>query len=164
MTSHHHHIALSARISLTLHYRQDYISYWHRAAVCRFELVVLPLLIHVNGVHSISADHSKHCGLNDHNYSLIFSFTRPFSRPLGTVPRASTIIDIIVSQMFHSFSALTEDPGIRQTFLFLLISLCDPLKWQNPPKFTKILSGLLTEIGWSICISKSQIIIIILLW
>ena len=26
---------------------QGYIPYWHRAAVCRFELVVLPLLTHV---------------------------------------------------------------------------------------------------------------------
>ena len=33
---------------------QGYIPYRHRAAVCRFELVVLPLLVHVNvstGVH-----------------------------------------------------------------------------------------------------------------
>ena len=28
---------------------QGYIPYQHRAAVCRFELVVLPLLIHVKG-------------------------------------------------------------------------------------------------------------------
>ena len=30
---------------------QGYILYRHRAAVCRFELVVLPLLFHVIGVH-----------------------------------------------------------------------------------------------------------------
>ena len=30
---------------------QDYILYWHRAAVCRFDLVVLLLLVHVTGVH-----------------------------------------------------------------------------------------------------------------
>ena len=28
---------------------QGYIPYWHKAAVCRFELIVLPLLGHVNG-------------------------------------------------------------------------------------------------------------------
>ena len=28
---------------------QGYILYQHRAAVCRFELVVLPLVVHVNG-------------------------------------------------------------------------------------------------------------------
>ena len=28
---------------------QDYTPYPHRAAVCRFELVVLPLLVHVKG-------------------------------------------------------------------------------------------------------------------
>ena len=31
--------------------RQVYISYRHRAAVCRFELDVLPLHIHVKGFH-----------------------------------------------------------------------------------------------------------------
>ena len=33
---------------------QGYIPYWHRAAVCRFKLVILPLLVHVKeftGVH-----------------------------------------------------------------------------------------------------------------
>ena len=37
---------------------QGYISYRHRAAVCRFELVVLPLLVHVKGstgVHYFSS-------------------------------------------------------------------------------------------------------------
>ena len=67
MYNHHQHdIAPSARISLTLSrhlpYRpllpaglQSYIPYRHRAAVCRFELVVLPLLVHVKeytGVHT----------------------------------------------------------------------------------------------------------------
>ena len=28
---------------------QGYIPYWHIAAVCTFELVVLPLLVHVKG-------------------------------------------------------------------------------------------------------------------
>ena len=35
---------------------QSYISYWHRAAVCRFYLVVQPLLVHVKdstGVHHL---------------------------------------------------------------------------------------------------------------
>ena len=55
---HQHHLTLSAPISLTLSrhppYRpllpvgpQGYIPYRHRAAVCRFELVVLPLYVHV---------------------------------------------------------------------------------------------------------------------
>ena len=37
---------------------QDYTSFRHRAAVCRFELVVLPLLVHVKGstgVHNLWA-------------------------------------------------------------------------------------------------------------
>ena len=60
---HHHHVSLSAWIFLTLSRHtsqllssdpQGYIPYRHRAAVCRFELDVLPLLVHVKestGVH-----------------------------------------------------------------------------------------------------------------
>ena len=49
----YHHVAQSERISLTLSpYRpllQDYIPYRYRAAVCRFESIVQPLLVHVKG-------------------------------------------------------------------------------------------------------------------
>ena len=54
---HHHHVTLSARIFLTLAtppYRvlllaglPGYIQYLYRAAVCMFELDVLPLLVSV---------------------------------------------------------------------------------------------------------------------
>ena len=63
--NHHHHVAPSVRISPTLSlslslaispYRpllpeglQGYIPYRYWAAVCRFELVVQPLLVHVKG-------------------------------------------------------------------------------------------------------------------
>ena len=61
---HHHHVAPSAWISLTLSRHppyhplllavpQGYIPYLHRAAVCRFELVTLPLLGHVKGSTSV---------------------------------------------------------------------------------------------------------------
>ena len=61
----HHNVVPSARIypssSLaTPPYRpllpaglQGYISYRHRAVVCRFELVVLPLFVHVKGSTSL---------------------------------------------------------------------------------------------------------------
>ena len=60
----HHHFIIMSRHKLgyswpslaTPPYRtllstdpQGYIPYWHRAAVCRFELVVLLLLVHVRG-------------------------------------------------------------------------------------------------------------------
>ena len=54
---HHHHVAPSARISLTLFRHppllpsglQSYVPYQHRASVSRFELVFLPLFVHMKG-------------------------------------------------------------------------------------------------------------------
>ena len=52
---HHHYVAPSAQISLTFSCQSllggppGYILYWHRAIVCRFQLVVLSLLVHVRG-------------------------------------------------------------------------------------------------------------------
>ena len=57
----HHHVAPSARISLTLSLStppcrtsllaglHGYILYLHKAAICRFELIAQPLLGHVKG-------------------------------------------------------------------------------------------------------------------
>ena len=67
--NHHHHVTLSARISRTLslatpYYRSllpacplGHIPYGYRVAVCRFELIVLPLLVHVKG--STGINHSS---------------------------------------------------------------------------------------------------------
>ena len=85
-----------------------------------------------------------------------------FSNPLVTVPKAPITIGIIVTFMFHSFlnslarsrylsffsfsftfilwSAGTTKLTILQVLFFLLI----------------IMSGLLAEIWWSICMSKSH--------
>ena len=55
ITSHHHHeyswpsLATPPYCSLLPVGLQGYILYRHRAAVCRFVLVVLPLLVHVKG-------------------------------------------------------------------------------------------------------------------
>ena len=88
----------------------------------------------------------------------------PFNNPLVTVPKAPIIIGIIVTFIFHSFfnslarsgylsffshsfsfilwSAGTEKSIILQVlFFFLLIN---------------IRSGLLAEIRWSVCMSKSH--------
>ena len=89
--------------------------------------------------------------------------SRPFNNPLVTVPKALITIGIIVTFIFHSFfnslarsrylslfshsfsfilwSAGTVKSIILQIFFFLLII---------------IRSGLLAEIRWSVCISKSH--------
>ena len=88
----------------------------------------------------------------------------PFNNPLGTVPNAPITIGIIVTFMFHSFfyslarlrylslfahsfsfipwSTETAKSTILQIFFFLLLII--------------IRSGLLAEISWSVCISKSH--------
>ena len=87
----------------------------------------------------------------------------PFSNPLVTVPNAPITIGIIITCMFHSFfnslsrsrylsffshsfsfilwSARTANSTILQVLFFLLII---------------IRSGLLAEIKWSVCMSKSH--------
>ena len=89
--------------------------------------------------------------------------SNPFSNPLVTVPNAPITIGIIVTRMFHSFfnslarsrylsffshsfsfilwSAGTARSTILQVFFFLLII---------------IRSGLLAEIRWSVCMTKSH--------
>ena len=88
---------------------------------------------------------------------------RPFNNPLVTVPKAPMTIGITVTFMFHSFfnflatsrylflfshplsfilwSARTAKLTILQIFFFLLLII--------------IRSGLLAEIRWSVCMSKS---------
>ena len=94
--------------------------------------------------------------------------SRPFNNPLVTVPKAPITIGIIVTFMFHSFfyslprssylslfshffgfilrSAGTAKSTILQIFIFLLLLLL----------LIIIRSGLLAEIRWSVCISKSH--------
>ena len=89
--------------------------------------------------------------------------SRPFNNPLVIVPKAPITISIIVTFMFHSFfnslarsrylalfsrsfsfilwSAGTAKLTILEIFFFLLII---------------IRSGVLAEIRWSVCISKSH--------
>ena len=97
-------------------------------------------------------------------------FFRPFNNPWVTMPKAPITIGIIVTFMFHSFfkslarsrylslfshsfsfilwSAGTAKSTISQIFFFFFLLII-------------IRSGLLAEIRWSVCISKSHIIIII---
>ena len=95
---------------------------------------------------------------------------RPFNNPLVTVPKAPITIGIIVTFMFHSFfqfsskvevlislfhthsfrfilwSAGTAKSTILQIFFFLFFFFL----------LIIIRSGLLAEIRWSVCISKSH--------
>ena len=88
----------------------------------------------------------------------------PFSNPLVTVPNAPITLGISVTSMFHSFfnslatsrytffshsfsfilwSARTEKSTILQVFFFFFLLII-------------IRSGLLAEIRWSVCMSKSH--------
>ena len=91
--------------------------------------------------------------------------SRPFNKPLVTVPKAPITIGIIVTFMFHSFfnslarsrylslfshsfsfilwSAGTAKSTVLQVFFFFLLLII-------------IRYGLVAEIRWSVCMSKSH--------
>ena len=82
-----------------------------------------------------------------------FKSSSPFNNPLVTVPKLPIIIGIVITFMFHSFFnslarskylsfffAGTAKSTILQILFFLFI----------------IRSGLLAEIRWSVCMSKSH--------
>ena len=87
----------------------------------------------------------------------------PFSNPLVTVPNAPITIGIIVTCMFHSFfSSLARSRYLSffsHSFSFILWSA-----GTAKPTFLQVLfflliiikSGLLAEIRWSVCMSKSH--------
>ena len=70
-------------------------------------------------------------------------FSSSFNNPLVIVPKAPIWISLIVTFMFYSFfnSARVAKSAILQVISFLLIT---------------IRSGLLAEIRWSVCMSKSH--------
>ena len=89
----------------------------------------------------------------------------PFSNPLVTVPKAPITIGIIVTFIFHSsFTVLRQSPSIWLTFSVLLFFTLrsavttKSTRWRALFFFLLIntRSGLLAEIRWSICTSKSQ--------
>ena len=97
-----------------------------------------------------------------------FKSSRPFDNPLVTVPKAPITIGIIVTFMIHTFfyslarsrylsffshsfsfilwSAGTAKSTILQVFFSFFLSFF----------FIIIRSGLLAEIRWSVCMSKSH--------
>ena len=96
---------------------------------------------------------------------LTSKFSSSFNNPLVTVPKAPITIGIIDTFMFHSFF----DSLARSTYLSLFSHSFSFILWsvgtakstilQIPfLKFLLIIirSGLLVEIRWSVCISKSH--------
>ena len=89
--------------------------------------------------------------------------SRSFNNPLVIVPKAPITIGTIVTCRFHSFfSSLARS---RYLFFFPILSVlfCDQLGKQSLQfcKFSFFLlifirSGLLAEIRWSVCMSKSH--------
>ena len=97
--------------------------------------------------------------------------SRPLNYPLVTVPKAPTTISIILTFIFHCFfnslarsrylslfshsfsfilwSAGTVKPTILQIFFFFFFSFFFFL-------LNIVRSGLLAEMSWSVCISKSH--------
>ena len=87
-------------------------------------------------------------------------FSSPFSNPLVTVPNVPITIGIIVTFMFHSFfNSLARSKYLSffsHSFGFILFS-AGTTKWTIlQVLFLFIKFGLLAEISWSVCMSKSH--------
>ena len=85
--------------------------------------------------------------------------SRPFDNPLVTVPKVPITIGIIVTFMFHSFF----NSLARSRYLSLFSHSFSFILWSAGTAKSTILQvfffvdyGLLAEIGWSVCMSKSH--------
>ena len=90
--------------------------------------------------------------------------SKPFNNPLVTVPKALITIGIIVTCMFHSFF-YSQARSRYSSFFHILSALFSGQQRQQSPQFCKfsfffllviIRSGLLAEIRWFVCMSKSH--------
>ena len=87
----------------------------------------------------------------------------PFSKPLVTVPNVPITIGIIVTSMFHSFFQFPSKVKVL-ILLFIFFQFYSVVSWDsNVDNFASSLflliiirSGLLAEIRWSACMSKSH--------
>ena len=87
----------------------------------------------------------------------------PFSNPLVTVPNAPITIGIIVTCMFHSFFQFPSKVGVLVLFFtffqfYSVVSRDSKVDYFAGSLFLLIIikSGLLAEIRWSVCMSKSH--------
>ena len=91
-----------------------------------------------------------------------------FINPLMTVPRAPITVDITFTFMFRGFFFSVLLPGLRTyvSFHFHSVSSSGQSEWQSPLfcRFSFLLTitqpDHLSEIRWSVCISKSQRILV----
>ena len=87
-----------------------------------------------------------------------------FNNPLITVPKVPITIGIIVTFMFHSFFNSLAKRGTYPSFRILSVLFCGQPGQQSPQfgNFSFLLLliiiryGLLAEIRWSVCMSKSH--------
>ena len=88
----------------------------------------------------------------------------PFNNPLVTMPKASIMIGIIVTFLFHSFFQFSSKVQVL-ILLFTFFQFYSVVSWDSKVhNFASSLSffllitlrsGLLAEIWWSVCMSKS---------
>ena len=89
--------------------------------------------------------------------------TSPFSNPLVTVPNAPITIGIIVTCMFHSFFQFPSNVEVL-ILLFTFFQFYSVVSWTAKSTILQVLiflliiirSGLLAEIRWYVCMSKSH--------
>ena len=97
---------------------------------------------------------------------LISDSSSPCTNSLVTVPSAPITIGIAVIFMFHSFSVLMQGLCTYLSFHFLSVLLCGQPERQSLlfGRFSFLLTitraGRLAEIRVSVCISKSQTILL----
>ena len=98
--------------------------------------------------------------------------SNPFNNPLVTVPNTPITIGIIVTFMFHSFFNSLARSRYLPSFPFLSVLFCSKLIQQSTILqvlffsfffVITIRSGLLAEIRWSVCMSKSDRKLLLLL-
>ena len=86
--------------------------------------------------------------------------SRPFNNPLVTVPKAPITIGIIVTFIFHSFFSSKVEVIISLFTFFRVYSVViRDSKIHNFADFLLLIiirSGLLADIRWCVCISKSH--------
>ena len=96
-----------------------------------------------------------------------------FSKLLGTLPRAPITIGTIDTFIFHTFfSNLVRSWYLSIFYFYFIFTLsfagtAQSTRWQQYSLFFFLInrrSSLLTRIGWSIYISKSQRILCLIFW
>ena len=91
---------------------------------------------------------------------LISKSSSSLNNPLVTVPKAPITIGIIVTFMFHNFFQFPSNIEVR-ILLFTFFQFYSVVSWDSKVhnienSLSFCWSGLLAEIRWSVCMSKSH--------